>query len=164
MRFSTLLSGLLATSPLILAQSSNGSTFTNPILNSFGADPWVIRHENYYYMTYTTNDNVTILRSSTLTDWNTADVKLAFKAPENTSYTYDNWAPELHYFEEYQKWYIIYTADVDPDQPDPSQDMLCDFTCPAVNHRMFVLESSSDDPWDSEYSVKAVGYVQSVCD
>lgn len=33
--------------------------------------------------------------------------------------------------------------------------MLCDYTCPAVNHRMFVLESSGSDPWDSEYSMKA---------
>lgn len=155
MHFTTLLSGLFGTASLISAQTSNGSTFTNPILHSFGADPWVIRHDNYYYMTYSTNDNVTILRSATLTNWDTADVKLAFKAPENTSYTYDSWAPELHYFEDYQKWYIIYTADVDPDQPDPQQDMLCDFTCPAVNHRMFVLESSSDDPWDSNYSMKS---------
>jgi hypothetical protein len=27
-------------------------------------------------------------------------------------------------------------------------------TCPAVNHRMFVLESSSDDPWNSDYAFK----------
>lgn len=33
--------------------------------------------------------------------------------------------------------------------------MLCDFSCPAVNHRMFVLESSGSDPWDSEYTMKA---------
>lgn len=33
--------------------------------------------------------------------------------------------------------------------------MLCTFDCPAVHHRMFVLESSSSDPWSSEYSLKA---------
>jgi GH43 family beta-xylosidase len=32
--------------------------------------------------------------------------------------------------------------------------MLCNFPCPAVNHRMFVLESSSDDPWNSDYKSK----------
>ena len=47
--------------------SANGATFTNPILEEHGADPWVVRHGDYYYMTYTTNDNVTILRSSVLT-------------------------------------------------------------------------------------------------
>lgn len=29
---------------------SNASTYTNPILNEVGADPWVIRHGDYYYM------------------------------------------------------------------------------------------------------------------
>lgn len=88
-------------------------------------------------------------------DWNHADVKLAFTPPENTSYTYDLWAPELHFIPNYNKWYIIFTADVDPDMPSPMQDMLCDFNCPAVNHRMFVLESSTSDPWESDYSFKA---------
>lgn len=57
--------------------------------------------------------------------------------------------------ESYGKWYIIYTADADPDQPEPEMEMLCDFACPALNHRMFVLESSGPDPWESDYEVKA---------
>lgn len=28
---------------------------------------WVVRYEDYYYMTYTTNDNITLLRSKILT-------------------------------------------------------------------------------------------------
>lgn len=108
--------------------SSSGATFTNPILQRVAADPWVVRHEDYYYMLVTTNDNVTILRSNVLTDWNSAEVKLAIQPPENTAYTFDNWAPELHYFSDYERWYIIYTADVDPDSPSPQQDMLCDYT------------------------------------
>lgn len=47
--------------------SSHAATYTNPILNEVGADPWVIRNGDYYYMTYTTSDNVTLLRSSVLT-------------------------------------------------------------------------------------------------
>lgn len=47
--------------------SSSAATYTNPVYNKFGADPWVIKDGNYYYMTYSTNDNVTILRSNTLT-------------------------------------------------------------------------------------------------
>lgn len=161
MRALPLLTTLVASVNFALGQANpqNGTsstTFTNPILNSYGADPWVIRHtDNYYYMLYTTNDNITMLRSQTLTDWNNADVKLAFKAPDDTNFTYDSWAPELHYFEAYQKFYIIYTADVDPDSPAPQVDMLCDFNCPAVHHRMFVLESSGQDPWESEYTMKA---------
>jgi len=33
--------------------------------------------------------------------------------------------------------------------------MLCDFNCPAVNHRMYVLEGSTSDPWTSNYTMKA---------
>ena len=32
--------------------------------------------------------------------------------------------------------------------------MFCDYTCPAVNHRMYVLEGSTSDPWSSKYSMK----------
>ncbi len=56
-------------------------------------------------------------------DWNNADVKLAFTPPENESYSYDLWAPELHDIN--GLWYIIFTGDVDPDQPSPEQDMYC---------------------------------------
>ena len=68
---------------LVVAQSSynNTATYTNPVLNGVGADPWVVRDGGYYYLTYTTNTNITILRSKTLTDWNDADVKLAFDPP-----------------------------------------------------------------------------------
>ena len=46
---------------------TGSSTYMNPILNTTGADPWVIRDGDYYYMTYTTNDNITMLRSKALT-------------------------------------------------------------------------------------------------
>ena len=47
--------------------SADSATYTNPILKKVGADPWVVRDGDYYYMTYTTSDNVTLLRSSVLT-------------------------------------------------------------------------------------------------
>lgn len=144
---------LLAISLKLGQINASNSTYTNPILDGIGADPWVIKHQDYYYMTYSTNDNITILRSGVLTDWNSADVKLVFKPPVNTTYSYDLWAPELHQIND--QWYIIFTADVDADSPRPEEDMLCDYTCPAVNHRMFVLESSCSDPWESNYTMKA---------
>ena len=33
--------------------------------------------------------------------------------------------------------------------------MWCDFNCPAVHHRMYVLEGSSSDPWNSTYTLKS---------
>lgn len=133
--------------------SSNTTTYTNPILDKVGADPWVIRHGDYYYMTYTTNDNITILRSSTLTDWNTAETKLAFSPPPGMNYSTDLWAPELHQIDDV--WYIIFTADPNSDSPPPQVDMYCDFSCPAVHHRMYVLAGSTPDPWTSTYTLKS---------
>ena len=56
--------GLILTSALILSSSDaqdnasstivSSNTYTNPILDAEGADPWVIRYGDYYYMTYTT--------------------------------------------------------------------------------------------------------------
>ena len=33
---------------------------------------------------------------------------------------------------------------------------MCTYTCPAVNHRMFVLESDGPDPWESNYHLKGM--------
>ena len=85
-------------------------------------------------------------------NWNDAETKLVFNPSPGEAYSYDLWAPELHNLN--GLWYIIFTADVDEDSPPPETDMLCDFPCPAVNHRMFVLESSSNNPWNSDYTFK----------
>lgn len=144
--FTTSISGQYSNS------TNTTATYTNPILDDVGADPWVTHYGDYYYMTYTTNDNVTILRSSVLTDWNNADVKLAFNPPPGMNYSTDLWAPELHLID--NNWYIIFTADPNSDTPPPETDMFCEYTCPAVNHRMYVLEGSGSDPWESTYTLK----------
>ncbi|KAI5364158.1 putative glycoside hydrolase, family 43 [Septoria linicola] len=145
----TLLVGLFN---LATARSNSSNTYTNPIVPTVGADPWMIRHDNYYYMTYTTNSNITILRSSSLTDFADAEVKLAFDPPPGQNYSTDLWAPELHNIND--KWYIIFTADPNNDSPPPEIESLCDWNCPAVYHRMYVLESSGPDPWTSNYTLK----------
>ncbi|MCJ1303267.1 hypothetical protein MMC08_006075 [Hypocenomyce scalaris] len=133
--------------------TASEATYTNPILNGPGADPWVIRNGDYYYMTFTETANITMLRSKVLTDWNNADQKLVFSPPTNASYSYDLWAPELHNID--GLWYIIFSADEDADSPPADVDMLCTYSCPAVFHRMFVLESSGADPWESDYVLKS---------
>ncbi|KAF2154936.1 glycoside hydrolase family 43 protein [Myriangium duriaei CBS 260.36] len=129
------------------------NSYTNPILQSYGADPFVIQYNGQYLMTYTTNDNITLLRSSSLTDWNNAEVKSVFTPPPGLNYSTDLWAPEIHNLD--GKWYFIFTADPNGDSPPPQTSMYCDFDCPAVNHRMYVLESSGADPWDSTYTFKS---------
>jgi len=74
-----LFTGLL---PWVSAQNNSAAdTFTNPVLNQVGADPFVARDDGYYYLTYTTATNITILRSTSLTDWDNAEAKLAFDPP-----------------------------------------------------------------------------------
>lgn len=63
-------------------------------------------------------------------------------------------APEIHNIS--GKWYIIFTATPDGDNPPPLQDAICPINCPAVNHRMFVLESSGSDPWTSDFPMKSM--------
>lgn len=49
----------------------------------------------------------------------------------------------------------IFTATPDADNPPPLQDALCPINCPAINHRMFVLEGSESDPWAAEFTLKS---------
>ncbi|KAF2012397.1 glycoside hydrolase family 43 protein [Aaosphaeria arxii CBS 175.79] len=133
--------------------SAGTASFTNPILDEAGADPWVIRHDSYYYMTYTTNNDITLMRSQTLTDWNNAERKIIFKPLPGQNYSTDLWAPEVHSIA--GKWYVIFTADPNYDSPPPDTDALCEWNCPAVHHRMFVLEGVGSNPWSAQFSYKA---------
>jgi len=131
--------------------SASGVTYTNPILST-GADPWVIQPgDGYYYMTYTTSTDVTLLRSAILTDWNNADSKQLWLPPTGEPYSTDVWAPEIHFID--GLWYVIFTADPNGDNPPPQTSMYCTFDCPAVNHRMYTLVSSSSDIWASTYTL-----------
>lgn len=86
-------------------------------------------------------------------NWNSADSKLVFKPEPGQNYSTDLWAPEVHQID--GQWYIIFTADPNADSPPPQVDQLCTFNCPAVYHRMYVLQSSSADIWDSNYTMKS---------
>ncbi|KAG9199400.1 hypothetical protein G6514_008559 [Epicoccum nigrum] len=128
------------------------STFTNPILNTGGADPWVFRYNDFYYMTFTNNQDITLYRSEVLTDWNNAESKLLFKPPPGMNYSTDLWAPEIHQLN--SNWYVIFTADPRNDSPPPETEMWCEYNCPAVHHRMYVVEGIGEDPWTASYSYK----------
>lgn len=90
-------------------------------------------------------------------DWNHAESRLIFAPPPGKNYSTDIWAPELHHLS--NKWYVIFTADPNHDSPPPEVDMYCDFNCPAIYHRMFVLEGNSSgnssSPWDASFTYKS---------
>jgi len=104
------------------------ATFSNPIVAN-GADPWVIMHNGrYYYCQSCSNNSITVAVAERLEDLSSAEACLVWTAVEGTLYAWDVWAPELHFLR--GRWFIYFAAD------DGNND----------NHRMYVLESVTDDP------------------
>ncbi|ORY55849.1 alpha-N-arabinofuranosidase 2 [Pseudomassariella vexata] len=143
---------------------TTNATYSNPVMTLNIGDPFMAKYsadgEDWYIFTYTTNDNITLKRSKSLTDnWDLAETRTVFK-PDPTGddsgqpWSTDIWAPEIHNIS--GSWYIIFTATPDYDNPPPLQDALCPINCPAINHRMFVLEGSGSDPWKAEFSLKGM--------
>jgi GH43 family beta-xylosidase len=106
-------------------------TFQNPL--GRGADPFVLRHDGYYYLTMTSGSSVSIHRARSLEDIHpdnlASDTVLAWDPPDGTGYSHDVWAPELHRLN--GKWYIYVAASDGVD----------------ANHRMHVLERDAADPF-----------------
>ncbi|KAF3762149.1 family 43 glycoside hydrolase [Cryphonectria parasitica EP155] len=141
---------------------TTNTTYSNPIFTQNVGDPWISKYtdidgQQWYLFTYTTNDNITIRRSKALTDnWDHAEERVVFN-PNNTggeAWSTSLWAPEIHNIS--GTFYIIFTATPDADNPPPLQDALCPINCPAVNHRMFVLEGGGPDPWLSNFTLKGM--------
>ena len=102
--------------------------FFNPLLPAPHPDPWVMVHQNRYYYCGSVDNQIYILESPTLFDLRYAQVNVVWRAPETGRNSKDIWAPELHRIGD--RWFIYYAADDGVNE----------------NHRMFVLESASDDP------------------
>ncbi|HEX6927084.1 MAG TPA: glycoside hydrolase family 43 protein [Longimicrobiaceae bacterium] len=125
MRWTLLLAVLLAQGT---ASPLGAQTFTNPLISTPAADPWVIRHDGWYYFTSTGGDEISIRRSRTLTGLDDAEPVQVWRAPASGPQSKQVWAPELHYLQ--GKWYLYYTASDGEDR----------------NHRHYVLEAVTDDP------------------
>jgi GH43 family beta-xylosidase len=130
-RYRILLSLLL----LFIVQMSVAQTFKNPLLPS-GADPWSIYKDGYYYYTQTMQNKVVIWKTKNLADLNTAEEKTIFVPPPGSAYSKELWAPEIHFIA--GKWYVYFAAD------DGNNH----------NHRMYVMENSSKDPFHGEWVFK----------
>lgn len=108
-----------------------------PILTAAGADPWVIRHgDGCYYLTVTTGADVTVWRSRTLSGLGGGERKVVWTPPATGPNSKNIWAPELHRLND--RWYIYYAADDGENE----------------NHRLFVLENASADPFEGEFTDK----------
>ena len=107
-----------------------GRTFTNP-LQADGPDPWVIRHNGFYYYTNTKGRNLTLWKSKNLSEVKDAPPVVVWTPPATGPNSYEIWAPELHFLD--GKWYLYYTA---TDKANFSD----------LNRYVFVLENASPDP------------------
>lgn len=141
--------------------TTTNETYSNPIFTANVGDPWMTRYshagEDWYLFTYTTSDNITLRRSKALTDnWDNAETRVVFKPDPNSGelWATDIWAPEIHLLN--GSWYIIFSATPDSDNPPPLQDAKCPYSCPAVNHRMFVLAGNGPDPWTTNFTMKGM--------
>ena len=105
------------------------TTFKNPILNS-GADPWVYKNGEEYFVTFTTGDNITLIRTAKMSELKNGTKKIIWTPPSSGFNSKEIWAPELHKIN--GKWYIYYAAS-DGDNK---------------NHNMWVLENTSQDPFE----------------
>ncbi len=107
---------------------------TNPVAED-GADPWIIKHDEEYYYCYSQDTVIAISKSNKIEGALGTVGQIVFNPPKGTEYSEEIWAPELHYLS--GKWYIYFAAD-DGDN---------------YNHKMFVLESDSEDALGS-YQLK----------
>jgi len=104
------------------------TTFYNPIMDQ-NADPWMTQYDGSYYLTATTGDNVTIWRSSAITNI-AAGVQSIVWSPSGKEANFtDIWSPEIHHFGDH--FYIYFAADQN------SNNAL---------HRDYVLISRADNP------------------
>lgn len=110
--------------------------FFNVLLQE-GADPWMIRHtDGWYYYTHTTGGDVSLWRTRTITGLAAAERKVVWRPPAEGPASKNLWAPELHWLD--GAWYVYVAADDGRNE----------------NHRMWVLENRSPDPFQGEWSLK----------
>lgn len=105
--------------------------FTNPLRS--GSDPWVVQDGATYYYTQTTGSNVTLWRTTAMSQLAGAPRTMVFTPPASGPNSRNVWAPELHRLGSNGgdlRWYVYYTAGNGVDS----------------TQRLWVLENDSADP------------------
>lgn len=122
---------------VVAAQESGpADTFTNPVLPR-GADPHALFHDGEYFYIASDTNALTLWRTHDITDLANAEKKVIWTPPVGTDHSANVWAPEIHFLK--GKWYVYVAAD------DGNTD----------NHKMFVLENPSADPFEGTFTLKA---------
>lgn len=108
-----------------------GAVFQNPVVAA-GADPWVVRDGDRYLLIQSVADRLVVTRSAPndLTGIGDGTSTTVWTPPGEGPSCKALWAPELHRVGD--RWWIYYAATT------------CDGN--NANHRMFALQSKTDDP------------------
>ena len=112
-------------------------------------DPWMVSHNDRFYLTFTAGDRVEIWSSPNMENFREPHARknIAWKPLPNHPWMVDLWAPELHYLQ--GKWYV-YFAGAHPGIGNPS-------------HRTLLLRCRSQDPME-EGSWEFLGQVKGLPD
>lgn len=107
-----------------------GASFSNPLKEFNGSDPFIVYSDGFYYLMTTTWTNIQVTRSATLEGLKSGETKVVWEDPD-PSRCCNVWAPEVHWLD--NKWWIYYASSAEGD---------------TANQRMRVLEGGAT-PFDS---------------
>lgn len=96
------------------------ATFHNPILDYAVPDPFVYRHDGFYYMAVSRDGGIVVYKSALLSNWRNAETRLVYRTPGGLA---NLWAPEL--INVNGNWYIYFALDNGDN----------------ANHRMYVIRA-----------------------
>lgn len=122
------------------ASADEAASFTNPVLPS-GPDPWVVRHDGFYYYTHTLGDRIALWKTRDLTRLDQVEPVTIWRARDTGPGSASLWAPELHRID--GKWYLYFTAS------DRSHD-------DDAHRHTFVLENTTNDPTKGTWTDKGM--------
>ena len=114
--------------------SGQDQTYTNPLLPT-GARPWATWYKNHYYYFQDADDRIIMWKTPDITNLKNAPKKEIW-VPRDKNNASHIWAPEMYRIND--KWYVYFAAD------DGNTD----------NHQIYVIENSSDDPFEGEFIMK----------
>ena len=104
--------------------------YTNPILPTPSADPWVVQHAGIWYALLVSGRTLQLRASPLLSEISKVEPITIWRAPKSGLLSKNIWAPEMHFLD--GRWFIYLTGD------DGDND----------NHRMWVFEAETPlGPW-----------------
>ncbi len=113
-------------------------TFRNPLMQQ-GADPWLVFHDGFYYLSATSSTQIKMRKARSITQLADAEDIIVWR-DETPARAQQMWAPEFYLLDgpNRRRWYLYYTASDGTD----------------LKHRLFVLEGHEQNPM-GPYEFKA---------